>query len=110
MNILLLPLNILKFWYLEAPKLLFSFFISLDKAFLGVFSLPLMLKTFFRPWKNEYREGLIGFSIVMGVVIKSLFILADLILFTALIIVEIILFSGFLIWPFAAFILPFVKL
>jgi hypothetical protein len=104
------PLYILKFWYLEAPKQLLSFFISLDKAFLGVFSLPLMLKTFFRPWKNEYREGLVGFSIFMGVVIKSLFILADLVLFIGLIIFEIILFIGFLIWPFATFVLPFVKL
>jgi len=69
-----------------------------------------MLKTFFRPWKNEYREGLVGFSIFMGVVIKSLFILADLVLFIGLIIFEIILFIGFLIWPFATFILPFVKL
>ena len=104
------PLYILKFWYLEAPNQLLPFFISLDKTFLGVFTLPLMLKTFFRPWKNEYREGLVGFSIFMGVVIKSLFILADLVLFIGLIIFEIILFIGFLIWPFATFILPFVKL
>ena len=110
MNILSLPLSILKFWYLEAPKQLFSFMVALDKTFLGVFSLPLMLKTFFKPWKNEYREGLVGFSIFMGVVIKSLFILADLVLLVGLIAFEIVMFIGFLVWPVATFILPFVKL
>lgn len=105
-----LLLNILKFWYLEAPKNILKLFLSLNKNFLGVFSLTLMLKTFFRPWKNEYREGLVGFSIFMGMLIKSLFILADLVLFAGLILVEIVLFIGFLVWPLATFILPFIKL
>jgi len=82
----------------------------LNKAFLGVVSLPLMLKTFFKPWKNEYREGLIGFSIFMGIAIKSLFILADLVLIVSLILTEVILFAGFLIWPIMTFCLPFIKL
>lgn len=102
--------EIIKFWYLEAPKNILIFFISLNKTFLGVFSLSLMLKTFFKPWKNEYREGLVGFSIFMGMTIKSLFILADIILLIGLIVFEILLFIGFLIWPFVIIILPFVKL
>jgi hypothetical protein len=102
--------EILKFWYLESPKNILHFFMSLNRTFLGVFSLSLMLKTFFKPWKNEYREGLIGFSIFMGVVIKSLFILADLVILLGLILFEIAFFIGFLIWPFAIIILPFVKL
>jgi hypothetical protein len=110
MNIWSLLFSILRFWYLEAPKNILNFFISLNKTFLGVFSLPLMVKTFFRPWKNEYREGLVGFSIFMGIVIKSLFILADLVLFAGLVLLEIVLFIGFLIWPFATFVLPFIKL
>jgi hypothetical protein len=69
-----------------------------------------MLKTFFRPWKNEYREGLVRFAIFMGITIKSLFILADLILLIGLILLEAVLFIGFLVWPFAAFLLPFIKL
>jgi len=109
-KILSLPLSILKFWYLEAPKNILRFFAALNKAFLGVFSLPLMLKTFFRPWKNEYREGLVRFAIFMGISIKSLFILADLILFAGLVLLEVVVFVGFLIWPVAMFILPFIKL
>jgi len=109
-KILALPLIILKFWYLEAPRNILGFFMSLNKAFLGVFSLSLMIKTYFRPWKNEYREGMVKFAIFMGIVIKSLFILADLVIFAGLILFEAVLFIGFLIWPVAIFILPFIKL
>jgi len=108
-GLLFLPISILKFWYLEAPISLLSFFLSLNKAFFGLFSLPLMLKTFFKPWKNEYRQGLVGFSIFMGMVFKTAFIAGDLVLFLGLLIVEVILFVGFLLLPVAAFYLPFVK-
>lgn len=110
MNLIKFPLIFLKFWYLEAPLNILRFFASLNKAFLGIFSLPLMVKTFFRPWKNEYREGLVGFSIFMGMVIKSLFIFADLLLLIGLVLVEISMFLIFLILPVAAFVLPFIKL
>jgi hypothetical protein len=105
-----LPVVIIKYWYLEAPRSLLSFYKALNKAFLVAFSLPLMVKTFFKPWKNEYREGLVGFSIFMGIVIKSLFILADIIIYAGLILTEVIFFVGFLIWPFVTFVLPFIKL
>jgi hypothetical protein len=109
-GILLFPFVFLRFWYLEAPSNILRFFASLNKAFFGVFSLPLMLKTFFRPWKNEYRQGLVGFSIFMGMAIKSLFIFADLLLLIGLLICEIVMFLLFLILPVAVFILPFIKL
>jgi len=105
-----LPVIILRFWYLEAPQALLSFFKGLNKAFLVAFSLPLMVKTFFKPWKNEYREGLVKFAIVMGMVMKSLFIIADLVLFTGLLLVEISLFLIFLTLPIAVVVLPFIKL
>jgi hypothetical protein len=109
-GILKFPFIFLKFWYLEAPLNMLRFFASLNKAFFGVFSLLLMIKTFFRPWKNEYRDGLVGFSIVMGMIMKSLFIIADLFLFTGLVLGEIILFLIFLTLPLAIIILPFIKL
>ena len=109
-KLILLPLNILKFWYLEAPFLLFSYFSSLNIAFLNLFSLSLMIKTFFKPWKNEYREGLIRFSIFMGIAIKSILIITDLFLLAFLVVFEIIVFIAFLAWPFATFYMPFLKL
>ena len=45
------------------------------KIFLYIFellSVPILLKTFFKPLKNEYREGLVLFSIVAGIFIKLL--------------------------------------
>lgn len=108
MRLILLPIYVLKFWYLEAPVLLFSYFLGLNKAFLHLSSLPLMVKTFFRPWKNEYRKGLVGFSIFMGIVFKTLFIIGDLFLFFAIIVFEIIVFAAFLAWPIATFYVPFI--
>src|SRR5258706_4088911 len=110
MSLILLPFYILKFWYLEAPIKLFKYFFHLNKAFFNLFSFPLMIKTFFRPWKNEYREGLVKFSIFIGMVFKTMFIIADLFMFFFLVLFEMIVFIGFLAWPFLAFYLPFVKI
>ena len=94
-----LPLIFLKFWYFEAPGALFSFFGSLNRAFLHLFSLPLLIKTFFKPWKNEYREGLVGFSIGMGMFIKTFAIAADLVILLSLLAIEVGIFVLFLLWP-----------
>lgn len=107
-GLFLLPLNFLKFWFIEAPISLISFFVSLDKAFLQLFSLPLLVKTYFKPWKNEYRQGLVGFSIAMGIFIKTFVILADLFLLFFLLIIEIAVFLIFIAWPFATVYLLFI--
>ncbi|MCL5970030.1 MAG: hypothetical protein M1450_00810 [Patescibacteria group bacterium] len=100
-----LPFTFLRFWFFEAPTSILSFFASLNDAFLRLFSLPLLIKTFFRPWKNEYREGLVVFSIAMGMFVKSFVIFADLILFSGLLIFELFLFFFFLCLPFLGFFL-----
>jgi hypothetical protein len=110
MNLLLLPIFVLKFWYLEAPFKLIKYFIHLNKLFMHIFSLPLMIRTFFRPWKNEYREGLVLFSIFMGMAFKSMFIIADLIVFTFLLIVEAATLVVFLIWPVITVYFAFIKI
>jgi len=94
-----LPLTILKFWFLEAPIGLINYFGSLNKAFLHLFSLPLLARTYFKPWKNEYRKGLVGFSIGMGMFIKTFVILTDIILLFLLLSVELIIILGFIFWP-----------
>ena len=97
----LLPLIFLKFWFVEAPLSMLRFFSSLNSAFLELFSLPLFVKTFFKPLKNEYRQGLVGFSIGMGIVIKSFFILLDLALFIILLAIEGAILIGFVVFPLA---------
>lgn len=100
-----LPILFFKFWFFEAPVELIAFFASLNKAFLELFSLPLLLKTFFHPWKNEYRKGLVVFSIGIGMFIKSIVIVADALLFILLLFVEIALVIFFLAVPCIALIL-----
>src|SRR3989344_7563905 len=94
-----LPLAFLKFWFFEAPIGLVNYFVSLNKAFFQLFSLPLLIKTYLRPWKNEYREGLVGFSIGMAMFIKTLVILTDILLLFLLLTVEFIVLLGFVFWP-----------
>jgi len=104
---LFLPLAFLKFWYFESPRELIGFFGSLNKAFFQLFSLPLLLRTFFKPLKNEYREGLVGFSIAMGMFIKSGFIFVDLIFLAILLAFEIAVIFLFLAFPFISFFILF---
>ncbi len=96
---LFLPIYFLRFWYIEAPSAILDYFLSLNSAFFHLFSLPLFLRTFFQPVKNEYRKGLVGFSVGMGIAIKSGFILVDLMLFLCLLLLEMIIIGGFLAFP-----------
>ena len=102
-----LPLTFFKFWFLQAPLGLLDLFGSLNSAFLQLFSLPLMLKTYFKPWKNEYREGLVITAIFLGVVIKTVVIFADLILLALLLMLEVIIVISFIFWPVATLVLLF---
>ncbi len=94
-----LPIIFLKFWFLEAPRGLISFFASLNNAFLQLFSLPILVKTYFKPWKNEYRKGLVDFSVAMGMFVKTFVIVVDVFLFISLLIFELIFMVGFVAWP-----------
>lgn len=102
-----LPLIFLKFWFLEAPKGLLKFFSSFNSAFNSMFSLTLLIRTYFKPWKNEYRQGLVGFSVAMSIFIKSAVILIDLILFISILTIELVLIISFLLWPIGLVILLF---
>lgn len=97
----MLPLIFLKFWFIDAPKSLIAFFASFNKALLQLFSLPLLLKTYLKPWKNEYRKGLVGFSIGMGIFIKSIVIIADIVTLLLLLAIELIFLLVFIFWPIA---------
>lgn len=103
-----LPFDIIRFWYFEAPVSLIRFFALINRGFLDIFSLPLMVKTFFKPWKNEYREGLVGFSRAMGMFIKSLFIIADLVILSFIFIIELSVIFIFLAFPFIVIYFAFV--
>ncbi|MEN9407258.1 MAG: hypothetical protein RLZZ455_474 [Candidatus Parcubacteria bacterium] len=107
MQYLSLPGVFLKFWYVDSLLGLTHFFATLNHAFFQLFSLPLLLKTFFRPLKNEYRDGLVGFSIGMGIAIKSILIFVDLLLFLLLLLGETFFILAFLLLPIATVVLLF---
>ncbi len=98
-NFLPLFLDCIVFWFIDAPKGMIDYFISLNSAFLEYFSFRLLVTTFFKPWKNEYREGLVGFSIVMGMIMKGMFLSFDLFLLLLLFIFEILLIFVFVSLP-----------
>ena len=108
MNCLNLVVMFLKFWFFESPVALFKFFVSLNSSFLQLFSLPLLLRTYFQPLKNEYRQGLVGFSIAIGIFIKTLFIVTDLLILFFLLFVEISIFVVYIFFPIATIALLFV--
>lgn len=98
-----LPLIFLKFWFLEAPIKMLKFFINLNKAIFNVLSVTLMIKTFFKPWKNEYRKGLVGFQRGMGMFIKSTLLIADFFIISVVLIFEFLVFVGVILLPFLSF-------
>jgi hypothetical protein len=107
MNYLSLPIIFLKFWFIESPIALVKFFLSVNRAFFQLFSLPLLLHTYFQPLKSEYRQGLVGFSRAMGIVIKTFFIIADLLMLIILLAFEIGVVVSFVLFPIATIALLF---
>ena len=107
MNYASLPIVFLKFWLFDSPLALFRFFWSLNGSFMQLFSLPLMLRTFFKPLKNEYRQGLVGFSRAMGIVIKTILITADLFILFLLLLFEVTVFVSYCLLPYATIFLLF---
>jgi len=95
-----LPVAFFKFWFLDAPRDILAFFGSVNTSFLRFSSLPMYVQTFFKPMKNEYRKGLVGFSIGMGIFVKTVFILLDLVILAALLLVELVLLLTFIGFPF----------
>src|SRR3990167_4043585 len=103
-----LPIQFLRFWYVDAPLRLISFFSSVNRACLEILSLSILIRTFFKPLKNEYRKGLVAFSIGMGIAIKTFLIFFDLVIFLTIITLEISFILFFLSWPVLTFAILFI--
>ncbi|MBI2034903.1 MAG: hypothetical protein HYT11_04190 [Candidatus Levybacteria bacterium] len=66
-----------------------------------------MIRTFFKPIKNEYREGLVAFSIGMGMAVKSTIIFVNIFLFIGLLILEVAALFIFITLPLTTVLLLF---
>lgn len=102
-----IPLLFLRFWSVDGPVRLIQYFMSVNHAALQILSLFLLIRTFFKPLKNEYRKGLVVFSIVFGMVLKSALIFVDLIFLAGLLLIEILIIGLFILWPFLSFYILF---
>lgn len=88
MDILLYPVSFGVFWFYDLPKLLLHKFSQINTYALNLFSVPLLLKTFSHPLKNEYREGLVLFSRIAGIIVKTILLLISSSLLLVLIAIE----------------------
>lgn len=84
------PVYLTIFWYKDVLGGLFGFFIQLNRYIASLLSLPLLIRTFFAPLKNEYREGLVLFSILFGVAIKSVIIFVSIVILCTVLLLEFI--------------------
>ncbi|MCH7541873.1 hypothetical protein IH981_03840 [Patescibacteria group bacterium] len=99
-----LPVDFLRWWFLEAPITLLNILKFIFAAAVHLFSFKLLFTTFLQPWKNEYREGLVKTGIFIGAFIKTWLILFDIVALSALLIVEATIFFVWLALPFFAII------
>jgi hypothetical protein len=107
-NTFFLVSDFLKFWFFLAPLELVRYFSSFNAACLKFLSFKLMLTTFFKPWKNEYRDGLVGFSIAMGICFKTLILSIDVAVFLLLVAAEAAFILIFVAWPIETISLAFI--
>ena len=99
-----LPAEFLHWWFIEATFGLLKFLRFLLAFFYQILGIREIFRTFFNPWKNEYREGLVGFSIFMGIFFKVLFLLFDFFFFGILVLLEFIILATWFLIPFSVFI------
>lgn len=92
MAALVYPVYLFVFYFFDLPRLLLSKFRQINIYLYNLFSIPLLLRTYFQPLKNEYHEGLVLFSRFAGVFIKTALLITSLSVMLTVLIVEIILF------------------
>lgn len=102
-----LPLTFFAYFFIELPLSVMRYFISLNKAFLQLFSLPLIIRTFFVPWKNEYRSRYIPVALGLGITIKTMVIFVNIVLFILLLLCELLFVLFIMLWPIVTILLLF---
>jgi hypothetical protein len=107
-NFLPLFVDFMIFWFIDAPKGLIDYFSSLNIALLKYFSFRLLLTTFFKPWKNEYRDGLVGFSLAMGMIVKGMLLFFGSFVLVLFFLFEITFILFFVSWPFLTIAILFI--
>jgi hypothetical protein len=93
------PFEFITWWYTEATIVLYKTLVFIFFAVVHLFSFKLLFTTYFKPWKNEYRQGLVRTAIFIGAFIKTFLIIFDLVLFIVVIAAELFIFAFWLLLP-----------
>jgi len=104
------PFYLIAFWYKDVLSALFNFFIDFNRYIAALLSVPLLLRTFFKPLKNEYRDGLVLFSIVCGIVIKTVLLSVSILIIVTILFVEFLLGLFLVVLPLLLIFLLFQKI
>mgnify|MGYP001613202427 CR=1 FL=1 len=93
MGLLLAPVFLVVFWYRDFLPGSIRFSLEIFSYIANLLSVPLLLRTFFKPLKSEYREGFVLFSIIMGVAIKLIIlsVTIPIVFLTGIVLIAIIL-------------------
>jgi len=97
-----LPFEFLVWWFWEAPGKLVKILKFIFLAFAHLFSIKSLFTTYFQPWKNEYREGLVRTAIFIGAFMKTILIIFDVFILSAILVTEVLVFAVWLALPFFA--------
>ena len=93
------PFYLIAFWYKDVLVGLINFFVLFNRYTASLLSLPLLLRTYFKPLKNEYRDGLVIFSVLFGMVIKTFLISITLLIILAILLAEVLVAGLIILLP-----------
>ena len=93
--LLSLPFEFVHWWFIESTFNLLKILHYILNAASNLLGVKFIFKTFFKPWKNEYREGLAHFALFMGIFIKSMLLVVYTIFFAMLSLFE---FAVLVLW------------
>ncbi len=105
MVFLLYPLYLITFWYVDVVRGFINFFINFNRYLVSLLSFSILLRTFFKPLKNEYRDGLVLFSIIAGIIIKFIILCASGLFIGVVLIFEVFVIIFVLVLPLLVFFL-----
>jgi len=104
----------LKWHFYEAPSFLSHVLVNFFKFSLNLFSLPLLFKTLFYPWKGiywtyprafspqAYLEAFLGniFSRLIGAILRITLVMVGIVFQFFIMLISIVIFSAWLLLPF----------
>lgn len=105
-----LPSVALNFWLIEGPAKIATLSWVIVRSTANILSVPILIKTFFAPWKGEYRKGYVAIARGIGITIRLFTLTVGLAITIFVFIVGAILTLAWILLPLiwiAAFVLSF---